>query len=193
MKGVAAPSWLVRYASLGTLVSAVVSGCGGAEHASPYAAAVFDDPPIYCYRTIGDVDCYARPLAGAERRLVNYYGPPPDDYERPEPPPAPLLHPPPPGRPAPELEAAPAPAPAAAPVNQPTSLFPAKPSPAVQEEGGKDPAAATADPAAATATTATAASAEDPAMESPKPRPASAPAAPSSPQTVPLVIEVQGH
>jgi hypothetical protein len=189
---VAAPVLPIAYAILGVLGSALVSGCGGPDHASPYAAAVYDDPPVYCYRTIGDADCYARPLAGAERRLVNYYGPPPDDYERPEPTPAPVLHPPPPGRPAPELEAAPAPAPAAAPLNQPTSLLPAKPSPAVQEQGGKDPAAATADPVADTATTtvtATAASARGPAMESPKPRPATAAAAPAAP----LVIEVQGQ
>lgn len=180
------------------LVSVLLSGCGGREHASPYAAAVFDDPPIYCYRTIGDVDCFGRPLAGAERRLVNYYGLPPDDYERPEAPPAPLLHPPPPGRAVPESDVAPAVAPATAPVNQPTPLFPADPSPAAEAAAGDDPATVTSSavPTATVAGTerplpAAAASAGKPAMASPKPRPRAAPAATPTPDTEPLVIEVE--
>lgn len=35
-----------------------------------------DHSPLYCYRTLGVVDCYARPLAGRDDgRLVNSYRP----------------------------------------------------------------------------------------------------------------------
>jgi hypothetical protein len=47
----------------------------------PCEEAVEDWKPIYCYRTIGDVNCYALPVPGEERRLVNFYGPPPRSYE----------------------------------------------------------------------------------------------------------------
>lgn len=37
------------------------------------------EPPVYCYATLADPDCYAAPVAGWERRLISYYGPPPYD------------------------------------------------------------------------------------------------------------------
>lgn len=40
---------------------------------------VWTEPPVYCYATLADPDCYAAPVAGWERRLISYYGPPPDD------------------------------------------------------------------------------------------------------------------
>lgn len=113
------------------LGAVLVAGCGGPAHVDPYAVAVSEyTPPIYCYRTIGDVDCYRRPLLGAERRLVNFYGPPPGDYEKPEPAPAPRLHPPPPAGAAasnPASQAAPAPAAAVELDNRPTVLYPPEP------------------------------------------------------------------
>lgn len=32
-------------------------------------------PPIYCYSTLGDPDCYAAPVAGWETRLIAQHGP----------------------------------------------------------------------------------------------------------------------
>lgn len=31
--------------------------------------------PLYCYQTIGVVDCFERPQVGQEQRLVSYFGP----------------------------------------------------------------------------------------------------------------------
>lgn len=204
--GTAAFVRVARYACMSVVVAGFVSGCGGREHASPYAAAVFDDPPIYCYRTIGDADCYRQPLVGAERRLVNYYGPPPEDYDRPEPLPAPQLHPPPPRRPVPDPNVVvPAPASAVTPANQPTPLFPTTPSPAAEAEGGND-LATTTTPGTTTATATVAVtptatppvaaqraavpSPGNPANVSPKPRPGTAPGAWTPQVNAPLVIEV---
>lgn len=39
-----------------------------------YVATV---PPIYCYATLGDPDCYAVPVTGWENRLITQYGPRP--------------------------------------------------------------------------------------------------------------------
>ena len=41
-------------------------------HAEPRIISV---APLYCYRTIGAVDCSERPLVGQEQRLVGYFGP----------------------------------------------------------------------------------------------------------------------
>ena len=35
--------------------------------------------PRYCYRTLGEVDCHAAPLPGAETRRVGYFDAPPED------------------------------------------------------------------------------------------------------------------
>lgn len=70
---------VVRTALLGLASAALLSSCGSAS--SPCKKAVEDWKPIYCYRTIGDVNCYALPAPGEERRLVNFYGPPPGSYD----------------------------------------------------------------------------------------------------------------
>lgn len=75
------------------LIFAVLIGCG--ERDSPYVAAVREEQPIYCYQTLASVDCYAKPLFRDERQMVNFFGPPPRDYDRPKRPPAPRLAPPP--------------------------------------------------------------------------------------------------
>ena len=71
----------------------LVAGCGSYD--SPYEQGVYDYDPVYCYRNIGGVSCFDTPHHRDERRLVNYYGPSPDGYDRPEPPPKPRLDPPP--------------------------------------------------------------------------------------------------
>lgn len=35
------------------------------------------DPPLYCYGTIGQPDCYRSPRPGQATRMVGYMGPPP--------------------------------------------------------------------------------------------------------------------
>jgi hypothetical protein len=66
---------VVRTALLGLASAALLSSCR--SDSLPCEEAVEDWKPIYCYRTIGDVTCYALPVPGEERRLVNFYGPPP--------------------------------------------------------------------------------------------------------------------
>jgi len=69
------------------------AGCG--EKDTPYIAAVRPEPPLYCYQTLAGVNCYAKPDFRDERQLINFYGPPPRDYDRPEPPEPARLDPPP--------------------------------------------------------------------------------------------------
>ena len=72
----------------------LLAGCGP-DYQSRYEEGVADYEPIYCYQTIGDVACYRTPQFRDERQLVNYYGPAPYRYERPEDPPEARLDPPP--------------------------------------------------------------------------------------------------
>ncbi|MGE0746520.1 MAG: hypothetical protein AB7K86_14790 [Rhodospirillales bacterium] len=41
------------------------------------AAPQPDLDPVYCYRTIGAPDCYARPQPGRAEQLIGSYGPAP--------------------------------------------------------------------------------------------------------------------
>ncbi len=79
-----------------TAVGALVGACG---YVPAYEEAVYDFEPVYCYQSIGQsvsgVECYKTPKHRDERRLVNYYGPHPSRYDRPEPPPPPTLAAPP--------------------------------------------------------------------------------------------------
>ncbi len=145
-RGAAVP---VPWLAASVLLSGLVSGCSlfAGEEADPYAEAVEDYPAVYCYRTLGDADCHKRPVPGAEERLVNYYGPPPADYDRPPAPPPIRLDPPPDGAdpvaaaeaaanpplpPAGPLLATPPPAavPAAVPASANRPIPPAAPAPA---------------------------------------------------------------
>jgi hypothetical protein len=47
------------------------------SYESAYEEAVYDEEPIYCYRSLGAVDCYRKPDRRSDSRLVNYYGPAP--------------------------------------------------------------------------------------------------------------------
>jgi hypothetical protein len=80
------------------LLSAVVAAlllaaCTGYE--SEYERGVYDYEPIYCYQTIGAVDCRREPHSRDAARLVNYYGPAPGKYDPPDPPKEHPLRPPP--------------------------------------------------------------------------------------------------
>lgn len=70
-----------------------LSGCVSYETA--YEKAVYDDEPVYCYQSLGAVDCYRRPNRRDDARLVNYYGPGPARTRPTKLPPAAELQPPP--------------------------------------------------------------------------------------------------
>ncbi|MBK8210705.1 MAG: hypothetical protein IPK78_12820 [Rhodospirillales bacterium] len=70
-----------------------LSGCASYETA--YEKAVYEDEPVYCYQSLGAVDCYRRPNRRDDARLVNYYGPGPARTRPSKLPPAPELQPPP--------------------------------------------------------------------------------------------------
>ena len=42
--------------------------------------------PLNCYKSIGGVECFREPYHRDQRRLVNYFGPHPSRFEKPEPP-----------------------------------------------------------------------------------------------------------
>ncbi len=75
-----------------SVVPFALAACG---YASEYEEAVYEYNPVYCYQSLGAVRCFASPNHRDERRLVNYYGPHPSRYDRPEPPPVPELSAPP--------------------------------------------------------------------------------------------------
>ncbi len=45
---------------------------------APPPEAAFVDPPLYCYRSLADADCYALPYPRDRRRLIGHSGPSPD-------------------------------------------------------------------------------------------------------------------
>jgi hypothetical protein len=62
--------------------SAVLTACG---YVDKYEEGVADYEPTYCYAALGGgVECYRQPVAGEDRRLVNYYGKHPSRYDAPE-------------------------------------------------------------------------------------------------------------
>ena len=78
-----------RIATIG--LSILLGACG---YVSEYEKAVYDLEPSYCYKSIGKVACYKEPFHRDERRLVNYFGPDPSRYDKPEAPePTPLQAP----------------------------------------------------------------------------------------------------
>jgi len=66
----------------------VLAACG---YESEYERQVYDYNPVYCYQSIGSVQCYKEPKHSDERRLVNYYGPAPSRYDAPDTPETPEL------------------------------------------------------------------------------------------------------
>lgn len=59
----------------------VVAACG---FVSEYEKQVYDWEPVYCYQSLGAVQCYEEPKHRDTRRLVNYYGPHPTRYDAPD-------------------------------------------------------------------------------------------------------------
>jgi len=57
---------------------------GACAQKSAYEMAVEDCEPVYCYKSIGGVACYEEPYHRDERRMVNYFGPAPIRYDRPD-------------------------------------------------------------------------------------------------------------
>ena len=70
---------------------ALIAACSS----EPEPVVVHNDEPIYCYRSIGGVNCFETPYHRDERRMVHYYGPAPSYYDRPLPPPPAVLNAPP--------------------------------------------------------------------------------------------------
>ena len=62
-----------------SLVVLFLSGCGstGTKKAEGPLTPEWTPPsaPIYCYQTLGAVDCYNTPKPAYRNRLVGYYGP----------------------------------------------------------------------------------------------------------------------
>ncbi len=75
---------------------AVLVLLGACSYTSDYEKGVFNYEPVYCYQSIGEVQCYKTPNHPDEKRLVNYYGPAPSRYDKPDAPSRPKLAPPPP-------------------------------------------------------------------------------------------------
>jgi hypothetical protein len=70
-----------------------LSGCGFVDS---YEEAVHDMDPVYCYQSLGGIQCHAKPNHADQRRLVNYFGPHPSRYDVPKPALPPQLKAPPP-------------------------------------------------------------------------------------------------
>jgi hypothetical protein len=61
--------------------TALLAACSGM---SEYERHVENWEPVYCYKSIGGVQCYNEPKHSDKRRLVNYYGPAPRTYDAPD-------------------------------------------------------------------------------------------------------------
>jgi hypothetical protein len=70
-----------------------LGACTGYE--SEYERGVYNYEPLYCYQTLGAIDCHRKPHHRDSARLVNYYGPAPGKYDPPDPPEESPLQPPP--------------------------------------------------------------------------------------------------
>lgn len=68
------------------LFAGLVIGLGAcSSYVDSYEAAVHEWEPVYCYQRLGGHQCYREPVYGADKQLINYYGPHPSRYEAPEP------------------------------------------------------------------------------------------------------------
>ncbi len=69
-------------------LSGILASCG---YVSQYERQVYDWEPVYCYKSLAAMQCFKEPRFADERRLVNYYGPDPGRYDRPDDPDVPEL------------------------------------------------------------------------------------------------------
>ena len=74
-EGGAAKDCTLKAAALVAFAIFGLNACVSYE--SAYEKAVYDDEPVYCYQSLGAVDCYRKPYRRDDARLVNYYGPAP--------------------------------------------------------------------------------------------------------------------
>ena len=68
---------------LGLITVLLVAAC---SNMTEYERQVADWEPVYCYKSLASVQCYKEPKHSDSRRLVNFYGPAPREYDAPEPP-----------------------------------------------------------------------------------------------------------
>ncbi|NQU58119.1 MAG: hypothetical protein HQ513_12860 [Rhodospirillales bacterium] len=61
--------------------AAVLAACSSMTQ---YERQVENWEPVYCYKSIGAVQCYKEPKDSDSRRLVNFYGPAPSTYDKPD-------------------------------------------------------------------------------------------------------------
>lgn len=79
-------------AAIPLVAGALLAACG---YVSEYEKGVHGYEATYCYKSLAAVRCFDEPYQRDEKRLVNYYGPAPSRYDRPEaPPPVTLAAPP---------------------------------------------------------------------------------------------------
>ena len=67
---------------------------GGCGYIDAYEEAVYDQEPVYCYKTLAAVQCFKEPQHTDKQRLVNYYGPHPSRTDEPDKSEVPELQPP---------------------------------------------------------------------------------------------------
>lgn len=82
---------IIQRISASLSLAALLGACG---YVSEYEKAVYDWEPTYCYKSIGRVACYKEPYHRDEKRLVNYFGPDPSHYDKPDAPEATPFDPP---------------------------------------------------------------------------------------------------
>lgn len=69
--------------TLALLAAALALGACVTETRYEKAVAAYE--PTYCYQSLGAITCHDKPNFRDERRMVNFYGPSPRQYDRPEP------------------------------------------------------------------------------------------------------------
>lgn len=77
---------LIRTIIFSAALIGTLAACG---HVDEYERHVYDHEPVYCYKSLAGTQCYREPKHSDARRLVNYFGPHPSRYEKPEPVPVP--------------------------------------------------------------------------------------------------------
>jgi hypothetical protein len=75
-----------KYLILALPLVALAAGCGNGERFKTSTAIVgngwaappppYDPEPLYCYKTLGNVDCHRMPIKDGEPRLQGYYSGP---------------------------------------------------------------------------------------------------------------------
>ena len=72
-----------KFIGLATTFSAAVL-LAACSNMTEYEKQVQDWEPVYCYKSLASVQCYKEPKHSDSRRLVNFYGPAPREYDEPD-------------------------------------------------------------------------------------------------------------